>query len=250
VEFLVTKNTNGRANEAKITIYNLSLETRDLLAKDRTDFLSNPRACSLKLGCEGRPLNTIISGDLFYCSSYKMGVNWLTEFSVLDGGSYYQSGHISLSFSRGTSWTVVINSIVKRAMDYGLDEGQIDPRPGNLPNKLTLDCKLSDLELDGFLIFVENNRINIIQEGHFLENPPLEISGDTGLIESPLRYENYIEISTLLESEVALGQRVKLISSGSGALDGFYQILGFSHRGSISFQGKAGECITTLQLQK
>ncbi|GHU28112.1 hypothetical protein FACS1894152_5570 [Bacilli bacterium] len=195
-------------------------------------------------------MNTILKGNIFYCRNSRVGTEIITDINVLDGGNYYRNGFINKSYEKDTPWDTIVGDIVTRAKSYGIEKGYVDKIDGNILKTLTLNTELKHFRKDGYSIFIEHERIYIVRETGFINYPTLRIDKTTGLLNIPTRYDEYVEVSMMMESSAKLGQKVILTSELEKASNGNYRIMGIQHRGTIGFQGSAGECTTTLELQK
>jgi Tfp pilus assembly protein PilZ len=249
LSFSITKNIHGHASEGNVTLVNLSEETRGILLKDRMD--SSRRSCQLYLGYEKQPMNLVLRGNIFYCSSKRQGIDFQTEIAVADGGDYYLNGFLDRSYAANSEKNNITNDLVALAAKKGLGKGQIDSLSGVLARALTINKKASQVQFSGYDIYVENEQLNIVAENNYLQGADvLLISSESGLLDTPLRYDSYVEVKMILEASARLNQKVRLEAEGEKISNGDYKITGISHEGSIAFQGEAGECITTLELQK
>jgi hypothetical protein len=249
ISFTVNRNINGSPNDGQITIKNLSDEVRNLLLKDRMDTKSY-RKCVLSTGYKGKPLNVILTGDIFYCYTARNGVDIDTKIHVIDGQNVMRNGCVQQCFAKETSRELVVEAYVKEAEKYGVLRGQIDAIGSAIPNALSNDNYFKDFKIDGYHVFIDNNKLNIIKKNSSLKTEALLVDNERGLLVIPARYDSFIEVKMVMESSVALCQPVKVKAETDAYFNGDYVVQEIKHSGVISFMGGSGECVTTLELQK
>lgn len=103
VEFEIDKDLKGTPNQCKLTIYNLSTPSRDLLT-------SNKLKVRLEAGYGDTPRLMFI-GDLRYASNEYKGTEWMTKLQLADGGRAYANAQVNQSFARGTPLRVVLGKL-------------------------------------------------------------------------------------------------------------------------------------------
>jgi hypothetical protein len=256
ISFTVNKNIKGKANEGVITIKNLSWETRNILLKDMipTDdkkATDDKRKCTLSVGYKGKPLNVILMGNIFSCCNTRSGVDIETEINVVDGMNLLKNGHLQMCFAKGTSQDDINDYYAKKAEEYEVLRGQIDAFNSVIPNAISLDNDFKNLKIDGYNVFIDNNKLNIIKKDTAKKGAnTLLINNESGLLGIPVIFDGFIEVKMIMESSVELGQPARIEAETDKHLNGEYIIQGIKHNGTISFQGGNGECITTLELQR
>jgi hypothetical protein len=249
IDFTVNRNIHGTANDGMIIIRNLSERTRNLFLKDRMN-TEDKRLLILSAGYETTGIHIILKGEIFYCHTTRSGTELLTTISVIDGLNLYQSGYVAKSYAKGTKKNILIKDLVNKAEQYRVTQGQIEDFAEEIPNALTVDSYWKQCVPDNHIMYVENQTLNILKKDKPIDGDILLINSTTGLLDVPVRFDNYIEVKMILESSVKLCQKVKLESEIDKSINGEYLIQGIKHNGTISEQGSGGECTTTLELQR
>lgn len=266
VEFFIDKNVNSQANLLDLKIYNLAEKTRNLLIQDKfnlLDFGSGKRYRKIVLKA-GYGINTpiIFIGNLIESYSFRQGTEVITQIYAYDGLYGMVNSYADLTLSKGISKLDAVNKLIStlNKIEKGIItnlEGEL--KRGALYNEnsyLLIKNNYRDyISVNNGVqtitqrnIFVENEKINILNVNDFIDQGYIiEISSDTGLLNTPKRRETFIECDILFDPNIIAGQLIELKSSFNKMFNGVYKVYGFTHNVVIS-EANGGDAITTLQL--
>jgi len=257
ISFDIKKTAKKTPNRSCIRVWNLQKSTRQELEKPDTQ-------CLLYAGySEDMGAQLIFQGGVTYAWSKQDGPDVVTEFELGDGSKQMRDSTISVGYASGVKSTTVLNDVSKQ-MDMPL------VMPSNAPertwqNGLSYYGSATGL-LDkvtqgtGLEWSVQNEQIQVIQQGMVTTRQGVELALDSGLVYSPERlrksanaarskrralegkpeYDGW-KVKALLMPQLNCGDRLKL---SSRFVDGIFRIQELSHKGD-SWQG---EWITELKL--
>jgi len=109
VTFEVQRTLKPEPNTAKITVYNLSADTRSKLGEEI-------KLVELIAGYVGNT-SKIFHGDLNFVASTRSGADWITTIEAKDGGDRYRKARSSISFKPGVKIEKVVGAMLD---DLGL----------------------------------------------------------------------------------------------------------------------------------
>lgn len=248
----VNRNTLASANTARLTLRNLAPATRrgifhDLFAIGPSDY----RTVELNAGYEtDASLPIIFRGQVETAASWREGTDWVTEITAKDGAGAIANGQVDTSRPKGWNMRDVMGALIG-AMGPTVGLNAV----GNLSAQNSRGVVLSGNAWDLVqkfnpygLNFIDNGAVSVLKMGEYLQVPwavPL-ITSESGLLGTPRRFRERVEVPILFEPRVAVGQIVE-IRSLEGVNDGLYQVTGFRHSGTISGAVDHG-MVTTLSL--
>ncbi len=248
LQFDVSRNTLASANRGRFLVFNLKPDTRLQIYHDRYDTLTY-RQIVLQAGYESEsPLPTIFRGNIIQASSYRAGTNWITEIEAFDGGFGILNGQVSQTVPAG--WT--LPQIIKQVL------GQIpNVTPGAIGNFQQQNARGVTMQGSSWdvanriaagqdaVAFVDNEQANLLHKNEYIAgagNINL-ITSETGLLQTPRRYDARLDVEILFEPRLVVGQIVQL-QSLEQVYNANYQVIGVTHRGTIS--GAVCENATTV----
>jgi len=245
LEFDITRNLLSSANTSTMRIYNLSEERRNQLRKDRfTDTVY--RGIQLEAGYgDTKPI--IFKGNISQAWSVRQGTNQITTIECFDGGYALVNGQISTQFAKGTNVNAIMEAITKTLPK--VDFGAIGDFEGKISRGNTYSGNTADIlqQLSGGSLFIDNERVYILNPDEIIAGSIDVISADTGLLGSPVREETQIVFDMLFEPRLTIGQGIQLISVTEPIFNGFYKVVSLKHRGTIS-EAVSGSATTTVGL--
>ncbi len=110
LKFDVNRGVWSDANTGNFQIYNLGYDVQALLWKDRFD-QTKYVTMWLYAGYENiMPL--IFMGDVQECTSYRNGVDFITDIQATDGGYLFQYGFVNKTFSKDTDFKFLIQELL------------------------------------------------------------------------------------------------------------------------------------------
>lgn len=251
LEFDVTKTTQSQ-NVSRITIYNLHGATREAIYQDRLllDINPNLKWLTLEAGYgdnykKGLPLVTW--GYIQECHSQRSGVDFVTTIDVTDPDILTQ--YCGVTFEAGTTYKEAYKYLISQLPSLKIGETGILEGAFTIPTVFDGNVFVLINKLTGRHTFIDNGVINTLNDNETLSDYGCYyIAADTGLLETPKRYDHILEISMLFEPTIKVGQLVEIKSSTQARFDGQYKVLGINHKGLIS-GAESGTRTTTLQLQ-
>lgn len=220
-EFFIKKTETRDENTLRLTIYNLSKETRDHIQALRDIVI-------LKTGYTGTNLEVIFNGLIKDINHYYSAPNWITEMTVNDNGNLFDTIRLNLSYTTGTQLTSIIQDIVSQT------NVNLKPLPILQPKqyvfgfyfmgyaKDVLDIICNDLDCKWS---IQNGSLKLVKNGTTDNSEIVNLSPSTGLIGRPV-WANSVtkekdknneaiwgwKISSLLQPKIEPGGRVMLNS--------------------------------------
>ena len=217
--FDATKTIEPEPSRAKITIYNLSPENRDRPKKDDLITLRAGYVGDAVTEVGPSVLPIVFVGNITLASQKRSGPNQLLEIEAGDGTLAYKKALVNTLVPKGSSITDAISKLKDKFIDLGVEvmsdfdssilkwltenyqkassspssEGTGTGGDHILKTGKAIVGKASDLltkELDrfGLSYSVQNNVLIVRPKGGSDGQPPIIISPQTGLIDSPGRW--------------------------------------------------------------
>lgn len=272
MQFDVTRNILTSANICQIRLYNLGQKARDFLRFDYSNY-SERVSIALRAGY-GTNLPSIFTGNINQGWSVREETNFITTVECFDGGYAFVNGFVpaNLGFPKNTEWETIYRTLISYLV--GVSVGAIGPKftigddgsPLTItryyapdPNKPIVDILQ---ELTGRAFFIDNGRAYILSNSEVLSSllGVQVVNSGSGLLSTPLRERNMVNLDLLFEPGVVIGQKLRLDSltaqhlSSAGIADahttnvnGLYKVVSIKHRGMIS-ESVCGDATTTLGL--
>lgn len=244
LQFNITRNTLASANQGSFTIYNLGEATRNQIYKDRFSVTEYWRV-RLWAGY-GNRLHEVFTGNALEAYSTKKGKDWITVLDCYDGMDAIQNGFTSTTIQADTQKTDIFSRIIDdmpntvKGLFGSLGEGSA-PRGKALIGQ---SSELLDIESGGNY-FIDRETVNVLTDEEVISGDVVVL--DPGqLLETPRRREAFLDVATLFEPQVQVGQ-IYEIQSLESRYNGQYAIKGFNHTGTIS-ASVAGDTRTSLSL--
>lgn len=248
IEFEISRQSLGSSQEAVFRVLNLGEKTRNLIFKDPYA-LTEYRAIQFRAGYADQPfLPLCFNGFVRSATSSRPGDDWVTEISAYDGGLQMANAFTAQTIASGQSVAetlkLLANSLPRVAGAPVIGEFPATNKRGKVLFGPTWNVILQ--ESQGLAVF-DNGQVKILNVDEAIAAEIPVINADSGLIGSPRRTQTSLEIETLLETRLTLGQIVKLESLTNKFFNGLYKVMGFTHRGTIS-PAVGGNCTTTISL--
>ena len=242
-EFTVERMTLATNQTATIRIINLRQATRDLLYKDPFWSLEN-RFVEFYAGYRDfMPL--IFYGKLVQCVSWREGVNNVTEIQATSMVFDAKNANIQKTFAASPEVTApYILRELNRAMP-GVNPkpviGKIGPldKSGNpvpIPKAVSFDGPVWPYiqQVSNGRAVLDNNTMLALGDNEVVSVGIPLINSASGIIGTPKRGQNGVEVSLIFEPRFTLQQVVQLKSEFNDNLSGTYKVQGFRHSGTIS----------------
>ena len=248
MNFRISRNTNASANTARISILNLSKDTRLKIYKDKYTF-DIYKGIELRAGYgdSKETLPIIFKGNIKQAYSQRNGVDYQTDIECYDGGFAFLNGYTSKSFAAGTSDRQILYSLVKDLP--AIDMGVIGNFEGSLPRGNAMEGATTDLikSVSKSNFFIDNEKAYCLQDEECYRGNITEISSASGLMGSPLREETMLTFEMMFEPRLQIGQHIHLTSQTESLFNGNYKVIGVEHNGAIS-DATSGRCVTKVTL--
>ena len=248
IEFNVTKSTQQGGNSSRIIIYNLDGSTREAIYQDRILLDTNPyiKWVTLEAGY-GKNLTLITWGYIQECHSYRSGVDFVTTIDVTDPDILTE--YCGVTFEAGTTFKQAYEYLISRLHSLKIGETGVLEGAFEVPTVFSGNAFVLINKLTGGHTFIDNGVVHNLNDNETISDYGCYyIAADTGLLETPKRYDHILEVSMLFEPTIKIGQLVEIKSDTQSRFNGQYKTLGINHNCLIS-GAEAGSRITTLQLQ-
>ena len=244
IEFQITRNTLSSANKGTITLYNLGPSTRNRVFKDRFSVAEYFRV--VLFAGYGNRLHEVFRGNILEAYSYREQTNWITEISAFDGMDAIQNGFTSQSFAANTPRADIIRGVINTMPN--MVAGILGtPAAGQSPRGQAFVGQSTEIinELTDGNYFIDGEALNVLSPNEAL--PEIVTRLDSSLLlETPRRREALLEVTTLFEPVVQVGQ-IYEIDTLNAIFNGQYIVQGFRHTVTIS-EAMGGDARTELQL--
>jgi len=252
ISFSVFKNSSSNPNSATIKIYNLSINTKNVLKdvfkknQQLSDDEKPPLHIYLSAGYGDDVGATLIfSGNITDVYTMYQEPDYITNISCYDGGVTLRDTFLNIAYQNGIDSNVIIKQIAN-AMKTSIDSASVYlDKNFKLANGISLSGKAKDLmdnitQRGGLQWTIENNKIRIAPQGLATNEPAIVLASDTGLIGSPQRLQtagfdamntNVVDeykCKTLLLTGVAI---FRLVEFRTKDVTGFYAIRSAQHTG-------------------
>lgn len=247
MEFNINRNILSSANTATIRLFNLSQKTQLLIYKDRYDY-ATLKGIVLRAGYKG-DLSTIFAGNIVAAHTERQGTNMITTIEAEDGGWFFANGRTNKTFPKGTPVKAILNSFFQSlpgAVKNGVVGNYTDVTTRSTSLSGPLPQVLKQLAKDGF--FVDNGKAFALQDDEGIIGNIQLITAATGLLDTPVREQQYLRVNILFEPKVMIGQIVVLASSTVNPIfNGTCKIVAIKHQGVIS-EAVGGQTTTEVGL--
>ena len=230
IAFEIEKTSENNANTAKISIYNMSQKTWN-------DFITaTDRVILLEAGY-GNNLDTLFYGDVpqkAKCSYLYSGTDTIAMIEPGDGLLSLIDGKLEKSYEENFSIKLIIKDVLKSFQDAGgvvIEKALEYIKSGNVPDKKAqagfvasgsaktiMDKFMSSLGLEWS---IQDNEVQIIPINGNTEEEVIFLTPQTGLIGSPIKREEGLEFTALIQTKIKPGQLV-LIESRD--INGTYRV--------------------------
>lgn len=211
IRFSAQKTMSLSPNFGTMAIYNIN-------EKSRGYFQTTNNLIELFAGY-GATAKRIFKGTVGRGRTTKVGSDYITNVEMQDGLYANQFSKIDESFNPGIQKNAVIKTVAEAvAQGQGMSIGKISGLPndgynqgvvlsGNAMEKLKEICDGENLNF-----YVDEQRVYILPVGTALDNPPVKISVETGMVSIPERGNGRLSLRTLLNPDLTLMQTVELKS--------------------------------------
>jgi len=219
VAFEIEKTSESTPNPAKITIYNLGAQNWTILES------TEPMVISLEVGY-GDSLKEIFYGDITKSSFTRQGPDSVAVIEADDGGQAIREARIDKSYKAGVSLKTVIKDVVTTLKDAGrvaIDQVLTKLKSDDLEDKKTQtglsisgaskDIMSKMMGIFGLEWHIQDNELKILEPTGNDGEEKVILTPKTGLIGTPIRRDNGIEFTALIQPNIIPGRLVKIEST-------------------------------------
>lgn len=249
LEFNVVRNNLASANTGNFTIYNLGPQVRDLIYKDQFD-TSVFRAVQLFAGYDDGAngfMSRVFNGFIKMASSHRDGSTWKTDIEGYD--AYVASkSNVKSTLPAGTTLKDIIKELMKSMPNI---KGQIIGNGNDQETKRGAALMGDPMELlrqyTQDQIYIDDQKAYSLAPNDVVPSEIRLLTSENGLLNTPRKYQNLIEVECLFEPRIKPSQLLELQSVGAPRFNGVYKVTGIHHKGIMS-GAVSGDCKTTIQM--
>lgn len=248
-EFEVMRSINGSANTATFTIYNLSPQTRKLLYKDPFNMIKRP--IQFFAGYEQSDdslLPMLFNGFVKKAGSVRQGTEYRTVIEALDGGFAMTQGLEQISLPAGQKVGDILQNVMKKlpgieGATVGSGYEDVTKRGGVIFGNPAEYLRMATRNR----FFIDKNRAYVLAEDEVLPGDIGKIDATTGMIGTPRKDAQILEVELIFEPRVTICQQIEIESITFPETSGTYKVIEIYHQGMISPQ-VSGDVKTHLKL--
>lgn len=233
LKFDVDRSAFSGTNNGNFQLYNLGYDIQALLWKDRFD-LTKYVTMWVYAGYEDvMPL--IFMGDIQECTSYRNGVDFITDIQATDGGYLFQYGFVNTTFSKDADFQFLLQELLANVPTCEIgyittNVKQVRKRGRTFIGQTTKLLEAYDFDE----VFVDNGQLHILGKNDVIPGQLMVLTADSGMIGTPRRGEQSITVDTIFEPQLVVGQALSLQSKIYPFLNQNYKLVGLRHYGTIS----------------
>lgn len=244
IQFNISKGIQGN-NQATITVYNMDPGIRNSIFTDRILFNDENEKYVLLSAGYGGSLTTCLYGQIYECSSTLQGTDVVTTMTVIDADINNQC---SITIEAGTSYKEAYKLLVSEMKNLKLGEiGELEGTFG-VPTTFDGNTLYAINKITGKHTFIDNGILHTLNDNETLSDyGAYLVSADTGLLGTPIRRDATLEIRTIFEPTLRVGQLVEVQSTSGSQFNGQYKVFGLDHNCVIS-GNEGGQRTTTIYL--
>ncbi|MBR8461470.1 hypothetical protein KDE12_01210 [Campylobacter sp. faydin G-105] len=240
VSFSIEKTITSEPNAAKIEIYNLNKNNRNLLADGIFKFV--------RLEAGYNEAGLIYEGEIATAYTVRNDLDFISVLECGDGQSDYTKAQVYTTLKSGVKDSEIVNLCLKNMSSKG---GAIDlPKDRALPR-----CKVLAGDVKDYITQVARNndadwhildgRVNVLPRDKILNNNEgFILSENTGLIGAPQKTDDGLKLQCLLNPRLNIGSLVR-VESIMQEYSGDYKIVKITHNGDFTGDMWQSEIIAT-----
>lgn len=251
VKINIEKQNTNSANKCRVEIYNLAESTRKAIKKSR--LLEADQYRSLKIYAGYKDFITLIfAGSVSSAESYRQGCDFVTSIDGMDNyGMVNSFTSISLEpkYDSKKMFETLVNDMPFTQIGYITDKAtpfDIGERGRTFQGKTWQIISELNTDLD---IFINDEKFYAMTENEVLTSDYLTLDTESGLLQEPREYDEYLEVKTLFEPLAVIGNLVNLNSELLPEYNGDYTLIGLSHNLEIEKIGRSSEATSILRLR-
>ncbi|BBO74393.1 hypothetical protein DSCW_18100 [Desulfosarcina widdelii] len=226
--FQIEKNSESFPNTAKITLYNLSKNSRAMVSKEDAFVM-------LEAGYGDR-LETLYVGDVARAYVSRQGADWVTTIECGDGRNAIRRVHVDRSYAAGTDMKAIMQDVAKSFVEQGkvalgsmIGIESKKTERGDVLSEMSKDAMDRLTKNQGLEWSIQNNTLQVLPKNQALPAEAVLLTPATGLVGVPvLRDVNEgtagIEFTALILPGIAPGRLVKIQCDQNQSVNGLYKL--------------------------
>lgn len=210
VKFTVDKQSEGNANKATLSIYNLSQDTRNFLEK-------SDNFAIMRAGYKDA-ISTIFTGDIIKGKHERNGPDIVTNLECGDGELALRDAMVSIGLGPGAKNTQIINSAIAAITSLAVARGFVDQieevtyNQGFTYSGPAKQLLKEQLKQVGMEFHIQDGELNILFPNKTDQQIAVEVTPDTGLVGFPTKTPEGVDFTSLLNPSIRPGRAVKIES--------------------------------------
>lgn len=234
ITFDVNKTIDAEPNVADITLYNLNQTNRNLITSKHYNHVE------LYVNYREDDLRMIFKGDIITVTNTQSELDIVTKLKCSDGYRAYTEKTIIKTLSAGHSDDDIVTESL---LSFGVQKGHVDlPNNKTLPRGRVYMCDTREAvskvaKNNNANWSIQDNQLVIIPKNKAIRNDEgYVISSSTGMIGSPQKTNQGLEVTTLCNPHYKIGAFVR-IQSKTEEYNGDYKIQSIKHSGDLLGDG-------------
>jgi hypothetical protein len=233
IQFEAKKTIISDINELRLKIYNLNRDKRNKLIKDKAAQGVNDKYLQVILQVGYDDLVDVFIGDVYEAGSQKTGADYITTLVCKDGGFDFRNSFTSKTIQKNVP---TVPELLKDMPNT--NKGKITKQKTRIRPKVmvgnTYDLIVQNLEFNE-TFFIDNEKLNVIKDDELIDDFAVEVSSETGLLNSPQKQETFIICETLMNPAIKCGGQV-LLKSDIIELNDLYRVDTIEFKGDYRAQ--------------
>lgn len=245
IDFSIQKNMESSTNTAAFEIYNLSEKTRSNIFQEQFN-TGVKKVVTFYAGYGGMDNESLVfKGYIQEAYSQRRGVDMVTVITAWDIG--YTESYMTTTFEKGTTFKEAYKHIV--SLMSGVELAEIGELEGSFQTPTTFTGTPMEIlnKITDYHTFIDNGSVKTLQNNECIDVPVHIIDAESGLIDTPMLRGGQIEINSIFQPSIAIGQLYEIKSITASNFNGTYKVCGYSHSGTIS-GAVAGQRLTRINL--
>lgn len=244
VEFDVQRSTKSKMNQTKVSVYNLSESSRNLIKS----FEQKNGFITLSAGYRDSGVSQIFIGNIVKLETFKKDADIVTEITCADGHAAVKDSVTNRRFPEKSTLKSIIETIATQDMNLSIGEVLGKNLNKVFENGLTVEGNsykyLKNVsEMHQLQLSIQNNSLTVLPNQGTSARAAINISKDTGILGSPQftgqsasetsdtkNPKSGIRLDHILLPSAIPG-RIMIVNSQFAS--GSYKIESVSHRGSF-----------------
>uniref|UniRef100_UPI00370D2E84 phage protein n=1 Tax=Orbus wheelerorum TaxID=3074111 RepID=UPI00370D2E84 len=231
ITFDVTKTISSEPNDANITIYNLNQNSRNLITSKVYDLVE------LFVSYRDDDLRMIFKGEIKTVENEYSGLDIITKLKCSDGGQAYTEKVLIKTVAAGQKDSDALNDSAK---SFGILKSDVDlPNDKVLPRGRVFFSDVRDV-MDKIGLnndadwSIQDNQLVVVPKNKAIRNDEgYVISSNTGMIGSPQKTDQGLEVITLCNPRFKIGSLIR-VESKFNEYNGDYKIQSINHSGDLT----------------